>query len=156
MPLIAFAPPRTKVAQFIHTFTLGGRYLQPTSRAMALCVAALLYLSWGKSSQYILYALALAVLLFTAPYEIYFIFPINDRVEELGKKMDKMDADDGEGNGAEGEIARIDKELRALIAKWGNRNFGRAGPCLVAAVLVGIAGMLGAYQRSWIGAERAT
>ena len=143
MPLIALAPPRTKVAQFTLTIKLGGRYLQPASRILPLCLATLLYLSWGKNWQCILHALAVAALVPIAPYENYFIFPVNDRVVELGRCMKKLERDDGEENGKEAELVGIDRELRVLLVKWQYMNLGRAGPSLVAAVLVGIAGMLG-------------
>ena len=110
---------------------------------MTLCLAALLYLSWGKNFQCILHALALAVLVPTAPYEVYFIFPINDRVEEIGRGMDRLNKDNEKEERTEREIEEINRELRALLASWGYRNWGRVGPCLVAAMLVGTAGMLG-------------
>ena len=67
-----------------------------------------------------------------APYEIYFIFPINDRVVELGKAL--------EVTGEKEENEKIDKELTTLARKWRFRNWGRAGPSLVISVLMAFVG----------------
>ena len=67
-----------------------------------------------------------------APYEIYFIFPINDRILEIGKVLGRT----SKGKGEQG----VEKELATLLEMWRNRNWGRAMPGLVASVLLAIAG----------------
>ena len=67
-----------------------------------------------------------------APYEIYFIFPINDRVIELGKALEATEG--------KKEDEKIDKELTMLARKWRFRNWGRAGPALIISVLMAFIG----------------
>jgi hypothetical protein len=57
-----------------------------------------------------------------APYEIYCIFPINDRVKEIGRELESgvRTEDDVKG------------ELRGLLGRWRVRNWGRIlGPAAV-------------------------
>lgn len=136
MHLLEFAPPRVKVAQFNLTIGKGSRYLQPASRVLAVSIMTLLYLAYvtpssGWGFKCTVYAIALVMLVPVAPYEIYLIFPINDRVAELGTKMEKEGTDDNEA---------IDKELIMLLRKWRFRNWGRAGPCLATGILLAFAG----------------
>jgi hypothetical protein len=63
-----------------------------------------------------------------APYEIYLIFPINDRVKEIGQEMERETSKEVE--------QRI--ELHELLKKWQFRNFGRVGT----PALVGMLGMM--------------
>lgn len=77
------------------------------------------------------WALALAVLVPVAPYEIYCIFPINDRVKEIQGEV-------GQGKDEE----RAGKELRRLFDMWRFRNYGRVGIPLVA----GVVGWLGVVR----------
>ena len=68
------------------------------------------------------------VLLIIAPYEIYAIFPTNDRVAEMEKELAKglMEEDAAK------------KELKVLLKRWQFRNFGRVGLPLI----VGVGGMM--------------
>lgn len=71
------------------------------------------------------------VLFTIAPYEIYLIFPINDRVKEIGQEMDKEI----------GREAELKKELQGLLSKWQFRNFGRVlTPAIVG--LIGITNLV--------------
>lgn len=74
------------------------------------------------------WAVLFFVLITIAPYEIYLIFPINDRVEEIGEELEK-------GTKSEEEVKR---ELKVLLEKWQFRNFGR----VAVPALVGVGGML--------------
>lgn len=62
-----------------------------------------------------------------APYEVYLIFPINDRVEEIGEELDRDARKEEERK----------RELKELLKKWQFRNFGRVGM----PALVGVMGM---------------
>ena len=81
-----------------------------------------------EAEKWKVWAACFFTLITVAPYEIYFIFPINDRVEEIGRELEK-------GAGTEEEQK---KELRELLGKWQWRNFGRVG----LPVIVGVVGML--------------
>ena len=59
------------------------------------------------------------------------IFPINDRVAELGEMLEREDRRDEDG---------VDGELGELLGRWQLRNWTRAGPALTAAVLLMLAG----------------
>ena len=72
------------------------------------------------------------VLVPAAPYEIYFIFPINDRI----LKMDQRIEQDGEDL-TEPQI----KELASLLDKWAYRNLVRVALPFVAGV-VGICNLI--------------
>lgn len=68
-----------------------------------------------------------AFLVPVAVWETVLIFPINDRVEEIGAELEK---------GREEDDAK--KELQGLLKKWQTRNFARvAWP-----VLTGVGGIL--------------
>ena len=82
-----------------------------------------------------LYAVGFALMVFVAVFEVYAIFPFNDRIGELGVLMDKNPE-------SESENEAIDKELTVLLRKWGNRNWGRAGSAMAAAVVLALASRL--------------
>jgi hypothetical protein len=79
------------------------------------------------------WAVLLGMLGAIAPYEIYLIFPINDRVEEIGKEMEKRI-----GREVEQRL-----ELQGLLKKWQSKNFVRVG----VPVLVGVVGMMNLVKR---------
>lgn len=59
----------------------------------------------------------MACLVPAIPWEIFAIFPINDRMEELGKGFDDpKSGDDGTGN---------NEEVNRLLVKWQGRHFWR-------------------------------
>jgi hypothetical protein len=72
------------------------------------------------------------VLLIIAPYEIYAIFPTNDRVAEMEKELAK--------GLIEEDAAK--KELKVLLKRWQFRNFGRVGLPLI----VGVGGIINLTQ----------
>jgi len=73
-------------------------------------------------------------LLPVAPYEIKFIFWINDRIEEMGTKWEK---------GA--DISTEEKiELRDLLDLWKRRNWGR----VIIPLTTGVVGLLGLVTRN--------
>jgi hypothetical protein len=66
-----------------------------------------------------------------APYEIYFIFPINDRAEEIGRELD---------GGVEGKKEdELKRELKELLGMWQRRNFGR----VVLPAVTGVVALVG-------------
>jgi hypothetical protein len=79
------------------------------------------------------WAILFCVLIIIAPYEIYLIFPINDRVEEIGQEMAK---------GMGGEVYQM-KELQKLLRMWQLRNIGR----VVAPAVVGVIGFMNLVKR---------
>ena len=66
------------------------------------------------------------VLVPAAPYEIYFIFPINDKIMAMNQQVEK----DGEDMTKQ-QIS----ELSSLLDKWAYRNFVRVALPFVAGVL---------------------
>lgn len=68
-----------------------------------------------------------------APYEIFYIFPINDRIEEIGEEIEKD----------KGREVELKKELQELLNKWQFRNFGR----ILSPLVVGVAGMLNIVKK---------
>ena len=113
---------RTKISQFNHTIALGFKYLQTSSRILSACRASLAILFYNHpnptlASRWKYYALAIGALITTAPYEIYAIFPTNDRVAKMGKELGKEKQDDfGDHR---------DKEVVDLLRKWQWRHVGR-------------------------------
>lgn len=116
--------------------TWGFHYLQPSSRILgaSLLLTTILtsQLAGEEGEKWRLWAMALAILVPVAPYEVYFIFPINDRVKEID--------DDINGRGAS---EKVEKELKRLFRKWKVRNWGRVVMPLVA----GVVGWLGVVKR---------
>lgn len=66
------------------------------------------------------------MLVSNAPYEIIAVFPVNDRVEALGKR-------NRDGDGDLSEIER--KELVALLRSWQKWNMGRVALVFLAGVI---------------------
>ena len=139
MPLLSLAPPKARIQQFNLTVSNGARYLQPCSRTLPIVLAALCYIIYARLSgwtfqdrQCLLYTMALSLLLPIGVIEINLIFPVNDRVAELGETLD--------GDASTENDAAVDKELTALFDKWQLRNWARAGPALSASVLLAFAG----------------
>ncbi|KAF3007597.1 hypothetical protein E8E13_007763 [Curvularia kusanoi] len=133
LPLTALLPPRLACAQFTQTVTWGLHYLQPSSRLLAFLLLTTVFLTSRlprpeDAEQWKTWALALVVLIPVAPYEVYWIFPINDRVKEIGSAVS------GEGDEKEAK-----GELQVLFRRWQKLNFGRVGLPLAA----GIVGWMG-------------
>ena len=124
-------PPKVTIRQFSATISRGGRFLQPSSRILA---ASLLYIFWVtlQSSDQALagcwryWATCLAILVPLAPYEIYFIFPINEQILRMDALLD----------GSTHDVKQVEK-LRDSLRKWQLRNLGRVILPLLAS-LVGL------------------
>jgi len=125
---------RTKITQFNLVIQKGFQYLQPSSRALGASLASLAVLFYyhpnsAIASRWRYYALAMAILVPTAPYEEYAIFPTNYRVADMGKELDIMGSSDF--------VDKRDGEVDELLKKWRRRHVGRI-MAPVAALLVSI------------------
>ena len=78
------------------------------------------------------YVLTIAVLLPTSPWEIYLIFPTNDKVTEMQKQLEKM--------GKENFGDRRDGEMGELISIWQKWHVGRVIAPLIATAIMAMAG----------------
>lgn len=123
IPIILIAPDtKTKITQFNLLIENGALFLQPSSRALGASFASLAVLFYchpntALALQWKYYALAMASLVTTAPYEIYAIFPTNEKLAGMGKELDGMkSADFGD---------KRDKEVDILLKKWAERHLGR-------------------------------
>jgi hypothetical protein len=130
MPLTAKLPPKLAARQFQQTYTWGGKYLQPSSRILgaSLLLTTILtsYLPDAvEAEKWKIWAALLCVLIPVSPYEIYAIFWINDRVDEIVEELDQ------------GKVEEENRktEIRELLGKWAFRNYGRAGFPFVVGVL---------------------
>ena len=138
VPLTALLPPKLLARQFRQTFIWGGQYLLPSSRALGASLLLTTILTSrlsdpAEAEKWKNWAGLFCTLITVAPYEIYFIFPMNDRVEEIGEELEKgvrMEED-------------VKKELQDLLAKWQFRNFGR----VALPALVGVAGIVNMDKR---------
>lgn len=133
VPLTTLLPPKLLAKQFKQTFTWGGQYLLPSSRTLGASLISTTILTSRLSDpveaeKWKSWAGLFLTLITVAPYEIYLIFPINDRVEEIEEQLE---------NGTK-QDEQVKKELKELLAKWQFRNFGR----VALPVLVGVGGML--------------
>lgn len=138
IPLTAQLPPKLLCKQFTQTFTWGEQYLLPSSRLLggSFLVTTVLTSQLHRTSDaeiWKTWAVLFCVLFTIAPYEIYLIFPINDRVKEIGQAMDKE----------VGREAELKKELQGLLSKWQFRNFGR----VLTPAIVGLIGMMNLVER---------
>jgi hypothetical protein len=123
--------------QFHHLISLGFKYIQTESRFQNI---PLLALSWSLyrhpdpeiSSKWLYVFTATLVQIQAAWYEVVFVFPINDKLTDLEKKLEKKD-----------EIA--DQEMRpevlGLLEAWRMWHIGRIVIPFAAAV-VGLGGLL--------------
>lgn len=122
VPILKKAPStRARIEQFNVMIDKGMQYLLPGSKIMATALAALAFLTSRHPNPDIArrwkyYGLAFACLASTGPYEDYFIFPINDKMAELGKKLEPT------MNNFEGQK---DAEVDLLLDKWTKRHVGR-------------------------------
>ena len=70
------------------------------------------------------YILSLAVLVPVGPWEVYLIFPTNDKILAMKEELEK--------SGKEGFGGDRDKELDELLVVWGRWHWGRVVIPLVA------------------------
>lgn len=134
MPLLMRAPPKVAAQQFCTTVKWGMQYLQTCSRALGASLVITMFLvsrlqDFTEAQEWKTWATALAILVPVAPYEIYAIFPINDRIEEIRLELVGKTAEDFS------TAQRV--ELGALLTKWQWRNWGRV-PCPLVVGLVGL------------------
>lgn len=153
MPIVRLAPSTlTKCRQFNHAVHLGATYLQPTSRMMPVLILTLAYLSHAQASAQLNdtslsntvaawspYVLAIAIVMLTAPWEIYLIFPTNDKVADMQKQLEKM----GEENFGD----KRDEEMGKLISNWQKWHVGRVIAPLTATAIMAMAGVGGRSGR---------
>jgi len=123
IPVILIAPDtKTKIAQFNLVIEMGARYLQPSSRTLGALFASLAVLFYCHpdpmiASRWRDYAMAMGALVSTAPYEIYAVFPTNDKIGNMGQDLKITQAADfGD---------KRDKEVDELLKKWRKRHIGR-------------------------------
>lgn len=117
------------VSQFTLTFTWGGQYLLPSSRLLggtALLTTILVsrLSDASEAERWKVWAACLILLISLAPYEINFIFTINDRIGEIGEELKSC-----------GKNETRKKELESLLRKWQGRNFVRMGVPLVVGII---------------------
>lgn len=108
--------PRSMVAQFNETVGRGGRFLQPSSRALAVALISLTVLTASHpdaevAGRWKFFAAAGFLIVQTAWYEIVYIFPINDQVAAIGAKEKISDNDR--------------KKLISLMEGWQRLQWGR-------------------------------
>jgi len=139
MPLTKLLPPKHAAQQFNQTVTWGREYLQTSSRILAVLLLTTTILTSqlpdpSEAENWKTWAFCIGILLPVAPYEIKFIFWINDRIEEMGTKWEK---------GA--DISTEEKiELRDLLDLWKRRNWGR----VIIPLTTGVVGLLGLVTRN--------
>lgn len=131
IPNILMVPPHLQTRQFTATVTKGARYLMRASRTM---MVSLLLNTWLTaihpdplvSADWTTWATMCCVLFAAAPYEIYFIFPINDAVMSLNRQVEKDKR--ALSNDQETELANN-------LNRWAFRNYGRVALPLIAGIL---------------------
>jgi hypothetical protein len=124
--------PKLAARQFAQTFTWGEQYLLPSSRTLgALMLLTTILTSQlsdpDEAATWPIWALLFCGVLMIAPYEIYCIFPINERVKEIGNALE---------HGAVREDA-VKKELQELLKTWAFRTWGR----ILTPTFVGVVGL---------------
>jgi hypothetical protein len=130
--------PSTAIAQFQLMIEKGFRYLQTSSRILGAALASLTFLAYSSqdskiASQFKYWAAALAMLVPLAPYEIYFIFPSNYRIDDMGKALRKREND---------ELTAQEKvEFEGLLTRWQWRN----GVRFLTPVIAGVIGTVGMF-----------
>lgn len=73
------------------------------------------------------YAFSLAVLLSFAPFEVFVIFPLNDRIGEIGVQLREKGGKDAD--------EQTQAQLFTLLKKWQARNLIRAMLVLASALI---------------------
>lgn len=121
MMLLPTTPSRTITDQFKEVIRRGYKYLQSSSRNIAIAVLATAGLTYyhpdgAVAAKRKWYAAAFGLLIQVAWYEMVFIFPINDQAIAMGEKLEG-----GDLWLADSEHAR----LQGLIRSWRWWHFGR-------------------------------
>lgn len=135
--------PTSAIDQFELMIEKGFLYLQTSSRLLAVTLFGLSCLTYINSNPTVqcrwrFWALALGILIPLAPYEIYFIFPSNYKITDLGRRLKAEKRD---------ELRPEEKrELDNLLTKWQWRNGVRFTTPTIAAI-IGLYGLL--RQPKW-------
>ncbi|KAK0294908.1 hypothetical protein LTS00_006374 [Friedmanniomyces endolithicus] len=104
-------PHRQRQRSSHTSLQLGGRYLQPGSRMLG--AASVGFTAWSYAVGNDLwghYLLCFVLLVPIAVWEIYMIFPINDRIADMDQQMMK--------GGSEALNAEQGRELGRLLDRW--------------------------------------
>ena len=120
--LLVSHPTRTTIKQFNIMIHKGLTYLLPSSRVMSISLASTAYLLSQSpnpevAAKWRYWAIVLVILVPIAPYEMLAIFPINQKIAEIGERVEK----DGSDRLSEAET----EEVKGLIRKWQKRHIGR-------------------------------
>ncbi|TKA63293.1 hypothetical protein B0A55_10382 [Friedmanniomyces simplex] len=128
-------PAQAKAAELVHLFTLGGKYLQPSSRILGASSIALTAWSYAVGNGLgAYYLLCFGLLILIAVWEVYMIFPINDRVAEMDRQMMK--------GGGEALSVEEERELGRLLDQWSRMHTVRF-------LLPGLAAIVSAVASSY-------
>ncbi|KAF2759871.1 hypothetical protein EJ05DRAFT_312374 [Pseudovirgaria hyperparasitica] len=117
---------QTQTTQFSLTIEKGWKYLHHFSQLQGASLATITYLvsqhpNPAIAAKWRIWAAALGIVAFAWPFERIAIFPVNDRVGEIGEEVKKGD---------EGRVGEVD----GLLKEWGVKNVFRAALPLSAAV----------------------
>lgn len=134
IPNAFLVSPPSQLKQFVATFTRGQKYLLPSGRVIMIalivntCLTAM-HPDLEISADWSSWAMISGILVVAAPYEVYTIFPLNDRAKELKKQIEKDERS---------LTPSQEAEIRDLLTKWAFRNYGR----VILPLCVGLLGML--------------
>ena len=131
IPNIYLIPPAYQAKQFTATVEKGARYLMRASRTMMFTLVLNTILTYlhpdpAIQRQWKRWAAMVCTLVPAAPYEIFAIFPINDKIMAMNKQVEKDKQELSE---------QQVRELKSLLQKWAARNFGRIAMPLVASII---------------------
>lgn len=134
VPNMYLVSSELQLQQLVATFTKGFTYLLPSGRLIMTAVVSRTLLTVSHpdpaiSSTWPTWALMAGLLIMAAPYEIYFIFPVNNRAKELKRQVEKD---------RKPLTKQQEAEVGVLIRKWKNLNFGR----VILPFIVGVMGLL--------------
>ena len=107
------------IAQFNDMIGRGFSYLQPSSRLTgAVLLAVTLLISQHPDEdvawKWQFYVAAVAIFAFVGWYEIVFVFPINDEIKEMGRKLAESKSE---------QLAEPEqKKLVVLLRSWEQRH----------------------------------
>ncbi|KXJ85440.1 hypothetical protein Micbo1qcDRAFT_169436 [Microdochium bolleyi] len=143
IPIIGLAHPAStavQVRQFNHVLVLGFKYLQTSSRLIPVALLSLAGATYHHQQQpgpplvqhWTHYLAATLVLLITAPWEVYLIFPTNDKITGYGRALDK------ERQGRFGD--KRDDEVQRLLTEWQFWHVGRIAFPMIATLILAASG----------------
>lgn len=122
---------KVMLRQFHHLITLGARYMQNGSRVQALSLLTLSWLCYRHPDDrihgaWLHFAAALFVLVQIAWYEVVFVFPYNDALIEMERRLERVDVKSDRAVGAEGN---------RLLEGWRMWHIGRIAIPFIAAAI---------------------